>query len=1062
MSLFYFLAKDGNDFQSLIGRLLTEEYRGTGTSPRFVTVSSQRQGDFGIDGFLPNGSVFQMFFPLQPGLSKLDFPSAVLSKVGNTLKKLEQNKAAIEQAIGNVVLQLVLVIPEDLSPELTGKIREKIQSKGLDFVVFGESKLLNLFSKHFNAVQDCVPQFKGDESADTLNSAAGQLWDKGVNEDARLLYSRAYLVALARKESKAASHALAGLGWCAFITRDLLAALAFAREAGSEASKCEDSHYIASAALIEAKVAFAQRELDEAERLAHSALDHGIKSKSAVRWDAQLTLAEIALLKRDLTEALRRLNLAWRHDMKAGGRRAIFALDLKAQIFERQGKHGLAVRCLDKAALSASELGNFALHAKCLVQALRILTIQNKNRKVLELSKRCEQAAKASGEPRFELEVLMAKAWALLTLGEASRSKVMLNRLVALAESASCLDVGSRACQFLATQLRETGKLDEAAVVANKGSSLARASGDPFLCGLASMEECEQACLRSAFTDASKYLEEAECSFSEIRSSLALTVDLSKLRVRILDGLGHPDRAVVELDALTSAAGEDDELKGAVEWAQRKRDELTGKIQWFATIRSLLREKRPLAWAGTEGATSLQEAHQWVLGILMDWWDGTMGGTPSPCGVYSMWGETNYGRMLLNHRAFSKTSNRPFHLCVEISSVREARLACRMLSPICDCLTLLWKGQLKPGSLIPVFVPFEFEKPIQRWKPRPPKYWKEGTRIYRTVLPPLGRFDLPYPIVKFYMVEARDLVVAGRLVLVPGPMVGCLGSGHDDTEQMFCDVAAADVVIQRAARLSKRHPLEMVVPWFPRIPLRDLAKLCEDHSECLVELRQKCLEWSTGVQNDQELMLAKIRSEIALLSRDVERAFKRVSGTASKGSQLDLHRMKGFGGQAKREEIHSSAVRCESNNRMMAFIEDDLNMHPWFPYWSFEQRGLQLELGAPLHSPGSVGKVPRGAIVNGNVFHWLKAPGKFTFNVLAVRKDIPPGEAKVPGDFKMFEVKDGKMTEVSLSGDSTQAGSGAKGSPAVVANPKTTRADRKTSEGNSQHGHAADGDKRRR
>jgi len=938
------------------------------------------------------------------------------SKVDSDAKKIKAQRPDVDE--------FIFATPRKVTRKAQKDWERRIKSTyGWHLTVVEHSEFVAILERpesKWIRVQHLGIQDKLEEDPEALNEAAGKLWEKGTNDQACSLYEHAYEVALSQQKPLPACHALLGAAWCKLDDGDPAAALGLATTSRTLAEEAGDLHYRASALIICAKVALIDRNLKEAESCALAAVEDGKKAKSLVRYDGQALLVEIALTNGDPDSALRHLNSVYRRDLKFGGRRAIAAYTMRADIHVARQKPRLAARYFEKAALEAKSLGNMVLHAKYLVRFLHVLAGLNEHRKVLELTKRCENAARTVAEPRLQLEVLMAKAWAFSGLGQGLRCKRALERVAAVAKEASCPSVGSRACQILAMQLREAGKLEEAAVAASKGSILAKASGDPFLCGFASMEECEQACLRVAFAEANEHLKEAECSFGKRKVPPALTVELSKLRVRILDGLGQSQKAVVEVDTLTSAAGGNNELKGAVEWAQRKRDELTGKIQWFATIRSLLREEKPLAWAGTEGATSLQEAHQWVLGILMDWWDGTMGGTPSPCGVYGMWGEANYGRMLLNHRAFCKTANRPFHLCVEICSVREARRACRMLSPICDCLTLLWKGPLKPGSFMPVPVPFEFEEPIQGWKPRSPEYWEKGARMYGTVLPPLGRFDLPYSIVKFYMKEARGLAAAGRLLLVPGPMVGCLGHGHEDTERMFCDVAAAEPVIRRPSRKDGRHPLEMVVPWFPAIPLRDLARLCEDHSECLVELRQKCLEWSTSVQNDQGLLLAKIRSEIRLLSRDVERAFERVSGAASAGSQLVLRRMNGLGGRAERKEIHDSVTRCEANNRMTAFMEDSVDMHPWFPYWCFEQRGLQLELGAPLHPPKSGGDVPPGAIVNGNVFHWLKAPGEFATCVVAVPKDSPPGAALASGDYEVFEIKGGKMTKIPRSGNSNR------------------------------------------
>ncbi len=951
-----------------------------------------------------------------------------------TQSELSTTNAALA-AVGSKQIKLLVSNLTQLSKDQTNALKKLTQQQYNSLLVKWEIINANTATttantKEINTLIAKLIEYV--ESADTLNTAAGQLWAKGTNEEARSLYSRAYEIALSSNNDKAAAHALAGLGWCAFIDHDLPGTLAFAQTSWDIANRCADLHYRATAALIEAKVAFAQRDIDEAYRLALLALDDAAKVKSAVRWDAQFVLAEIAFSKGDLAEALRRLNLAWRHDLKAGGRRAIAAYDLKAHILGRQGKHKLSIGCLEKAALVAKNLGNLFLHAKYLVQSLQVLASQNNPRKVLELSRRYEKITRTSGDPRLELEVLMTKAWAFSELGQASRSKAVLERVAAVAESGSCFGIGARSCLVLAQKLREGGKFEEAKTAAEKGSILAKSTNDPFLRGFASVEQCEQSSLRGAFDDAEEQLHNAESVFADSEITLSFLTVFSKLRVRILDGKGQTDKAIKELDNLVCATSANEEFKGTLNWAQKKQEELTGKLHWLETIKRLKKEKKPLVWAGTAGAGSLQDAHRWVLGILMDWWDGTHGGTPSPCAVYDMWGEANYGRILLNHQAFAQKS---FHLCVEVSSVREARLACRMLSPICDCLTLLWKGPLKPGLRFPIAVPFEFEKPIRGWQPHPPEYWNKGARLYNTILPPVERFELPYSIVKFYMQEARELAVSGRLVLVPGPMVGCLGFGHDDTERMFCDVASASVVIKRPNGKTRRHPLEMVVPWFPAIPLRDLAKLCEDQSECLARLRQKCLEWSLAVQDNNELLFTKIKSEIHLLSKDVEWAFKGVSRAARASSQLNLRRIKGIGGQANREKINIAHVRCDANNRMAAFIDDDVSKHPWFPYWSFEQRGLQWTLGGSLYASKTNRDVPRGAIVNGNVFHWLKAPEEFKTCVLAVRDDIPFGKAKMPDDFKLFEAKGGKLTEVLLTVKSNPSGIANNGTPTKPQTP---------------------------
>ena len=271
----------------------------------------------------------------------------------------------------------------------------------------------------------------------------------------------------------------------------------------------------------------------------------------------------------------------------------------------------------------------------------------------------------------------------------------------------------------------------------------------------------------------------------------------------------------------------------------------------------------------------------------------------------------------------------------------------------------------------------------------------EGARMYGTLMPPLERFLLPYPIVKFYMVEARELAVRGRLLLVPAPMVGCLGPGFHDSERLFCDIAAADAIIRKPRPYGSHNPLEMVVPWFPSIPLRDLAALCDDHQEGLAKLRLSCLAWSSSVLNDQPLALAKIKTELQLASKDIQRAFERVSGHSQLGSQLATQPLKAFGGRGRRQEIEQAPVRCDANNRATAFLPKEIGEHAWFPYWCFEHAGLRWTLGSALKPSKCLADIPRGAIVSGNVFHWLKAPGELKIYAFGVKKskanDPPTG-----------------------------------------------------------------------
>jgi len=98
---------------------------------------------------------------------------------------------------------------------------------------------------------------------------------------------------------------------------------------------------------------------------------------------------------------------------------------------------------------------------------------------------------------------------------------------------------------------------------------------------------------------------------------------------------------------------------------------------------------------------------------------------------------------------------------------------------------------------------------------------------------------------------------------------------------------------------------------------------------------------------------------------------------------------------------------------MTAFVDEKLASHKWFSFWSFEQRGLKMEPETSTQFSLSFGDVLNGAIVNGNVFHWLKVPGEFAIYFMTCPKDKDFAKAYKSGEVKRFEVKGGRITDKS-------------------------------------------------
>jgi tetratricopeptide (TPR) repeat protein len=905
------------------------------------------------------------------------------------ISKDAQTIAAMRSDVQEIIFATPKAVTRKEQKDWEKRIKDEL---GWKLVVVERSEFLNVLERpesqwireqHLN-----IP--KKDEDPGILNDAAGQLWDKGANAEARAVYSKAYTAALSCGNDRAACHALAGLGWCALIEKDFASAYAHATTCRDLATRVNSFHYRASALIICARVALIQRNLEEAQSFAIAAIEDGKNAASVVQHDAILLLVEVALAKGDLKEALRQLDSVSRKEVKFGGRRAISVFDLRASIHLANGKLRLAATTFEKAAKEAKVLGNLVLHASYLAKAQRALADAGAHRAVLNRSELCEKAALAIENTPLLLETLFSKSWAYKQLGKYDDAKRTLERISSIAESKQCHDLAARAFVVHGQMLRSEGKFDESRSAAEKGLSFAKKSGRDILIGFALIEMTEQESAVGNFEAAQSRFDDALAHFSDLVLHADYRFEIGQAQLRILDGLGRYGECSDLLDRLVDVAREaENYLPRAVEWARAKKKEIETKAEAFDAVSRILKVtgREAKKWAGTENTESLCEANQWVIGTLLDWWDGTRDMFAPPMDVLNLWGEANYGRVILNHRAYY---NDAFHLCVNVSSVEQARTACRMLAPICDCLTLVWSGEVLPGFPIPGFSRhLAYDQPTPGWKPRPEGFWEEMNRGYPMCMPPYPRCLMPEDIVLFYLDEARDLTARGKLFLVPGPGVGCVGQVHALSAQMFYQAACAKAVLKVDKDLNISTDLDMLIPWFPNIPISDLAHLCDDHEDNFVEFRRKCMEWGDAVRERGASKLSRIHAEIQSLSKDLDRVYHRIQGSANPDGQMAVGSLAGMAGQEDARQLPRENVQTDVINRLRSLVGQEIEENPWFPYWSFRKTGADWQLGSAITSGGistdSLTSIQ--SLLNGNAFHWLRAPGEHKMYVMLMKKD---------------------------------------------------------------------------
>lgn len=505
------------------------------------------------------------------------------------------------------------------------------------------------------------------------------------------------------------------------------------------------------------------------------------------------------------------------------------------------------------------------------------------------------------------------------------------------------------------------------------------------------IELAEQDSLVGEFEIAQKSFDKALRYFGDMPLPADFMWEIGTAQLRIHEGLGEFDKCIETLNQMVVDANEaDGRLRGATEWAEKKKEEIEDKKGALDSVALMLsmRGQEAKKTAGTEGAHTLHEANQWVIGTLLDWWDGTRYGLAEPTDILNLWGEANYGRAILNHRAYPGA----FHLCVAVSNVEQARTACRMLSPICDCLTLVWTGEVLSGTLAPGFPRhLAYDEPTRGWKPRPEGFWEEIARGYPICMPPFPRCLMPMDIVLFFLDEARALTERGRLFLVPGPGVGIVGEHHALSAQMYYQVARANAVLKVDEKIGAHPELDMAVPWFPNIPIPDLASLCDDHQDNFLEFRLKCMEWGDAIREGRKNAQNRAHTEIQLLSRKLDRIFQNAQGSADPDGQLAIGRATALSGKQDASGLPVGLKYGDIAARLRRMFGEDLDENPWFPYWSFGQTGANWQLGSAIS--GAEGSdedrsSSRDLVIrSGMAFHWLRAPGEHKMYVILVKDD---------------------------------------------------------------------------
>ncbi|MEO5360658.1 MAG: hypothetical protein H7843_09435 [Nitrospirota bacterium] len=373
--------------------------------------------------------------------------------------------------------------------------------------------------------------------------------------------------------------------------------------------------------------------------------------------------------------------------------------------------------------------------------------------------------------------------------------------------------------------------------------------------------------------------------------------------------------------------------------------------------------------AGISNRRTIQEAHAEIVRPLLEWSDIWPKASQE---IYDFWGKTKFRQYILHHRNFKYS----FHVTVEATTVEEARLWTRVLCPLVDVLTILWKGPtLNRISQVPVRSDY---KDLVGW----------GYTATSSILQPERNYDdsqwfaamgfatlLPKDAVEFLFHEARGFFESGSLFLLPAPNVGCVDRGHGPIEQMFNNVVNASPFLSQAGSNGRSLSFGSIpLPYFPDVPMNELAAMKNGEHNSLLETRICLKDWSETLCNQNNIetrdVMVRMHEKIDFEFRKLDEMYKKLSKKhdwAKQVGQVNSHSIEStkFKFTPPIDHIAGAAQLTELFNGL------NLNSTPWYAYFRLNAQGYKWDLLQRNKTPYSecvITPSPEG------VFHWLVPP----------------------------------------------------------------------------------------
>lgn len=359
---------------------------------------------------------------------------------------------------------------------------------------------------------------------------------------------------------------------------------------------------------------------------------------------------------------------------------------------------------------------------------------------------------------------------------------------------------------------------------------------------------------------------------------------------------------------------------------------------------------------------------------LVSWWqkwtewnDGETGEMLAP--FLDFWGRGGLCRVAAAVRPEAHRA-----VAVDARSLEEVRRWARVLCPLFETVIVKWKGPIG-DYVVQCPIPADYGSPGGHG------YEIVNEAIYDVssdpnellwVMSVSNASLVTHELAAFLANEAMPLLRAGRLVVVPAPLVGCTQSAIGWTDDLFVTgllggavsvVGAASAPVADAS--SQRRILDLtstVVPYIENVTLADLATVLEEAGDWLGPLRSVILKAIAGddLRHERWDQIAVLQDEINDACRELEGRYGRIV----RAEHSDTWRLAQVNSSVVATERPDESHRGDESGEPITDLLRTIGRPtgdpgPWIPYWLLRGAGGYLNWTAPLDN-GSPEDAPGG------------------------------------------------------------------------------------------------------